>query len=359
MRQTLRKRMVVAAATTGLLSLYGTPVLADTGAHGAAANSPGVASGNAVEVPVTVPVNVCGNTVDAAALGNPSVGNACGNTGDHTSEKAEKAEKVEQAEKTESAKSSKNVPERAAPVAEPVYTPAPASGPDESVSSAPEPEDPWAPSSYEEYTEPDAHQAPDQHGAYDEGAAYEEFTQDWDDGGYGHHDDSSSGYGDQPNDEETEGGYGDHPPTNPPTETPHPTKPPTNPPTKPPHPTKPPTTPPTKPPHSTHPPTKPPTHPPTQSPHPTKPPTNPPTKPPHTTKPPTTPPTKPPHSTHPPTKPPTHPPTHPPTTPPTKPPTLPETGSDREALIGAGVASFALIAGGAIVYRRGRAAAGR
>ncbi|MDX2784968.1 LPXTG cell wall anchor domain-containing protein [Streptomyces caniscabiei] len=45
--------------------------------------------------------------------------------------------------------------------------------------------------------------------------------------------------------------------------------------------------------------------------------------------------------------------------PPTKPPQLPETGSDREALLAAGVASFALIAGGAIVYRRGRAASGR
>ncbi|WP_217184536.1 LPXTG cell wall anchor domain-containing protein, partial [Streptomyces sp. AC495_CC817] len=66
---------------------------------------------------------------------------------------------------------------------------------------------------------------------------------------------------------------------------------------------------------------------------------------------------KPPHSTHPPTMPPHT--THPPTSPPTKPPTLPETGSDREALIAAGVASLALIAGGAIVYRRGRAASGR
>ena len=70
-----------------------TPVLADTGAHGAAANSPGVASGNAVEVPVTVPVNICGNTVDPAAVGNPSVGNACGTTGDHAPESAKSTKK--------------------------------------------------------------------------------------------------------------------------------------------------------------------------------------------------------------------------------------------------------------------------
>uniref|UniRef100_UPI001C2737FD chaplin n=1 Tax=Streptomyces sp. AC495_CC817 TaxID=2823900 RepID=UPI001C2737FD len=257
MRQTLRKRMVVAAATTGLLSLYGTSALADTGAHGAAANSPGVASGNAVEVPVTVPVNICGNTVDPAAIGNPSVGNACGNAGDHAPESAKSHESAKSTKSAKSTESLGSVPDRhTAPVAEPVYTPAPRSAPEESVSSAPEPEDSWAAPSYEEYVEPDApqkpeaYQGPDEHETYDEGpAAYEEFTQDWDDGGhdggYGHHDDSPGGYGDdQPNDEEPEGGYGDHPPTNPPTKPPHPTKPPTNPPTKPPH--------------STHPPTKPP-----------------------------------------------------------------------------------------------------
>ncbi|WP_159026281.1 LPXTG cell wall anchor domain-containing protein, partial [Streptomyces stelliscabiei] len=41
------------------------------------------------------------------------------------------------------------------------------------------------------------------------------------------------------------------------------------------------------------------------------------------------------------------------------PPTLPETGSDREALLAAGAASVALIAGGGILYRRGRAASRR
>ncbi|MFE7976844.1 chaplin [Streptomyces shenzhenensis] len=52
---------------------------ADSGAHGAAAQSPGVLSGNVVQVPVHVPVNLCGNTVDVIALLNPSFGNVCGN----------------------------------------------------------------------------------------------------------------------------------------------------------------------------------------------------------------------------------------------------------------------------------------
>ncbi|MGC3003623.1 chaplin family protein, partial [Streptomyces sp. G35A] len=44
-----------------------------------AAGSPGVLSGNTVQAPVHVPVNVCGNTVDVVGLLNPSVGNACAN----------------------------------------------------------------------------------------------------------------------------------------------------------------------------------------------------------------------------------------------------------------------------------------
>ncbi|MCX4512132.1 MULTISPECIES: chaplin [Streptomyces] len=53
--------------------------VADSGANGAATESPGVGSGNVVQVPVHVPVNVCGNTVDVVALLNPAFGNACAN----------------------------------------------------------------------------------------------------------------------------------------------------------------------------------------------------------------------------------------------------------------------------------------
>ncbi|MFF1647137.1 chaplin family protein [Streptomyces sp. NPDC058240] len=45
------------------------------GAHGVAAHSPGVASGNVVQVPVDVPVNVAGNTVNVIGLLNPAFGN--------------------------------------------------------------------------------------------------------------------------------------------------------------------------------------------------------------------------------------------------------------------------------------------
>ncbi|MFE7517006.1 chaplin family protein, partial [Streptomyces sp. NPDC057540] len=41
---------------------------ADAGAEAAAVKSPGVASGNVVQVPVHVPVNLCGNTVNVIGL---------------------------------------------------------------------------------------------------------------------------------------------------------------------------------------------------------------------------------------------------------------------------------------------------
>ncbi|MFJ4198327.1 chaplin ChpG [Streptomyces sviceus] len=66
---------VAAAAVAGGAGI----AVADSGAQGAAAHSPGVLSGNVVQVPVHVPVNVCGNTVDVIALLNPAFGNQCVN----------------------------------------------------------------------------------------------------------------------------------------------------------------------------------------------------------------------------------------------------------------------------------------
>lgn len=52
--------------------------------QGDATGSPGVLSGDSVEIPVHAPVNVCGNTVDPLALLNPAFGNSCAN-GEQTS----------------------------------------------------------------------------------------------------------------------------------------------------------------------------------------------------------------------------------------------------------------------------------
>ncbi|MFF7237225.1 chaplin [Streptomyces collinus] len=69
------------ALGTGAVVISGAGLaLADAGAQGAAVNSPGVLSGNVVQVPLNVPVNVCGDTVDVIGLLNPAFGNGCANT---------------------------------------------------------------------------------------------------------------------------------------------------------------------------------------------------------------------------------------------------------------------------------------
>ncbi|MEU1461624.1 chaplin [Streptomyces sp. NPDC005706] len=63
-----------------ILALGGAaPAFADSGAEGVAANSPGVVSGNAIEVPVHVPVNACGDSVDVIGALNPALGARCDN----------------------------------------------------------------------------------------------------------------------------------------------------------------------------------------------------------------------------------------------------------------------------------------
>ncbi|MGW0754805.1 chaplin [Streptomyces sp. NPDC002587] len=74
------KKVVAAVAATGGLVLAGAGLAhADAGAQGAAIGSPGVLSGNVLQVPVHIPVNVCGNTFNATGLLSPAFGNTCVN----------------------------------------------------------------------------------------------------------------------------------------------------------------------------------------------------------------------------------------------------------------------------------------
>ncbi|BBC36240.1 hypothetical protein SGFS_075340 [Streptomyces graminofaciens] len=52
---------------------------ADADATGAAIGSPGVLSGNVIQVPIHLPVNICGNTVNIVGALNPAFGNKCVN----------------------------------------------------------------------------------------------------------------------------------------------------------------------------------------------------------------------------------------------------------------------------------------
>ena len=78
------------ALGTGAVMIGGAGLaMADAGANGAAVHSPGVLSGNVVQVPIHIPINVCGNTVNVVGLLNPAFGNHCENkSGDHKESKA-------------------------------------------------------------------------------------------------------------------------------------------------------------------------------------------------------------------------------------------------------------------------------
>ncbi|GGR89039.1 MULTISPECIES: chaplin [Streptomyces] len=74
------KKAALVLATAGLAAAGAAgSAAADSSAEGAAVGSPGVLSGNLAQVPVHIPVNVCGNTVNIVGLLNPAFGNVCVN----------------------------------------------------------------------------------------------------------------------------------------------------------------------------------------------------------------------------------------------------------------------------------------
>jgi hypothetical protein len=79
----IAKAAAVLAGTGAVLAGGAGMAAADAGAEAAAVGSPGVLSGNLLQVPVHVPVNICGNTVDVIGLLNPAFGNQCANISGH------------------------------------------------------------------------------------------------------------------------------------------------------------------------------------------------------------------------------------------------------------------------------------
>ncbi|MEI5098893.1 chaplin [Streptomyces sp. PmtG] len=74
----LKKSATIVAGAVLALGMA-SPAFADADAKGAAHGSPGVLSGNVVQIPVHVPVNVCGNSVGFITVLNPAFGNTCVN----------------------------------------------------------------------------------------------------------------------------------------------------------------------------------------------------------------------------------------------------------------------------------------
>ncbi|MEU9158323.1 chaplin [Streptomyces sp. NPDC048417] len=73
----IAKGLVLSTAAVAAVAGGAGVAAADSGANGAAAHSPGVLSGNVIQVPIHVPVNVCGNTINVIGLLNPAFGNTC------------------------------------------------------------------------------------------------------------------------------------------------------------------------------------------------------------------------------------------------------------------------------------------
>ncbi|MGW2420500.1 chaplin [Streptomyces sp. NPDC001709] len=83
MRRATRNGVIAVVAASGAMAVA-LPVsaafaAAGASADGSSAGSPGLISGNGIQLPVHVPVNVCGNTVNVIGLLNPAAGNACTN----------------------------------------------------------------------------------------------------------------------------------------------------------------------------------------------------------------------------------------------------------------------------------------
>ncbi|MFJ6717118.1 chaplin family protein [Streptomyces sp. NPDC091259] len=81
MRHSRRNGLIAAVVAGGGVAVAGVSgfAYADADAGGAAVQSPGLLSGNLVQLPVHAPVNVCGNTVSVVGVLDPAAGNRCVN----------------------------------------------------------------------------------------------------------------------------------------------------------------------------------------------------------------------------------------------------------------------------------------
>ncbi|GHC63063.1 chaplin [Streptomyces cinnamoneus] len=76
MSRIVRAAAITVAVGATLAGVAGGAV-ADSGAKGAAVGSPGVISGNVIQIPIHIPINLCGNTINIVGLLNPASGNVC------------------------------------------------------------------------------------------------------------------------------------------------------------------------------------------------------------------------------------------------------------------------------------------
>ncbi|MEU2284170.1 chaplin [Streptomyces sp. NPDC013178] len=80
MRRVTRNGVIAVAAASGAMAVT-MPAFADSAVSASAAGPPGMISGNGAQSPVHLPVEVCGNTVNAMGALGPAAGAACGEYG--------------------------------------------------------------------------------------------------------------------------------------------------------------------------------------------------------------------------------------------------------------------------------------
>ncbi|WP_174250418.1 chaplin [Streptomyces globosus] len=78
----MKIRTMAAAACLAVCATLGGvgSAVADSTANGAAIGSPGILSGNVVQIPIHIPINLCGNSINLVGALNPAAGNVCVNS---------------------------------------------------------------------------------------------------------------------------------------------------------------------------------------------------------------------------------------------------------------------------------------
>lgn len=76
----IRRLLALAFAAASVMGVAAT-ASADNGAvaNGAAIGSPGFLSGNVIQVPINIPINVCGDTISILGVLDDAIGNVCFN----------------------------------------------------------------------------------------------------------------------------------------------------------------------------------------------------------------------------------------------------------------------------------------
>ncbi|WP_069812002.1 chaplin [Streptomyces sp. TP-A0874] len=78
MKTVKKAALTIVAAGVAMGASAGTALAANgAGAQGAAVGSPGFISGNVIQVPIDIPVNLCGNTISVIGLLDSSQGHKC------------------------------------------------------------------------------------------------------------------------------------------------------------------------------------------------------------------------------------------------------------------------------------------